>query len=120
MTPLVLVVDDDVDIREAVSDALEMSGYRVVTACHGAEGLQRVAEARPDLVLLDLSMPVMDGARFAEALRCQEGGGDIPLVVVSADGNPKRAAQLGAQAYLAKPFEMEDLLLQVATMTSKP
>jgi two-component system chemotaxis response regulator CheY len=117
--PLVLVVDDDADIREAITDLLEVNGYRVAVARNGAEGLERVSEARPDAILLDLAMPVMGGAQFAEELR-RRGGSDIPVVVVSAEGNPKRAAQMGAQAYLAKPFDIEDLLMQVASITSKP
>ena len=119
MKPLVLVVDDDADIREAITDLLEVNGYRVAVARNGAEGLERLAGERPDAILLDLAMPVMGGAQFAEELR-RRGGGDIPIVVVSAEGNPKRAAQMGAQAYIAKPFEIEDLLTQVASITSKP
>jgi len=119
LPPLVLVVDDDPDVLEAVGDALELAGYRVALAPHGVEALARVASARPDVVLLDLVMPVMDGAAFSEELR-RRGEGDIPIVVLSAEGDPQRAASIGAQAFLAKPFERRALLVQVASMTSPP
>ena len=90
--PLVLVVDDDPDILDAVCDILEGEQYRVSRARHGREALERVAEERPAIVLLDLMMPVMDGVAFAHALRAQYTEDDIPIVVISADGNPQRAA----------------------------
>ncbi len=115
--PLVLVVDDDLDVLEAIGDALEVGGYRVELARSGKEALDRIGAARPDVVLLDLAMPIMDGATFAEELR-RTGRGDIPIVVLSAEGNPQRAARIGAQGFLAKPFEVTALLAQVASMTS--
>jgi CheY-like chemotaxis protein len=116
--PLVLVVDDDPDILEAICDILEVEHYRVARARNGAEALERVAEERPDAILLDLMMPVMDGVTFAQHLRGRPGG-DVPIVVISADGNPQRAASVGARAYLAKPFDIETLLAHVAAITSR-
>ncbi|HSB21140.1 MAG TPA: response regulator [Anaeromyxobacteraceae bacterium] len=119
--PLVLVVDDDPDILEAICEILAMEGYRVAQARHGAEALARVAAERPDLILLDLMMPVMDGVAFAEALRTRHPGGHIPVLVISADANPERAAGgLQARAFLAKPFDLETLLAQVAAATGGP
>ena len=63
-------------------------------------------------------MPVMDGLAFAQALRERPGKQEIPIVVISADGNPQRAASVGAAGYLAKPFDIDTLLSQVAQMTS--
>ena len=118
--PLVLVVDDDPDILEAICDVLEREGYRVARARQGQEALDRVGEERPGAILLDLMMPVMDGVAFAEALRARTGGAPIPIVVISADGNPQRAEAVGAQGYLAKPFDIDALLAQVAVATSDP
>jgi len=118
--PLVLVVDDDPDILEAIADILETEGYRVARARHGGEALARVAEERPSLILLDLMMPVMDGPAFAAALRSQEGGDRIPVVVISADGNAERAERVQAQAFLAKPFDIDALLAQAARATGGP
>ncbi|WP_242335366.1 MULTISPECIES: response regulator [Anaeromyxobacter] len=116
--PLVLVVDDDPDILDAICDILEGEGYRVARARHGVEALERVEAEKPAIILLDLMMPVMDGLAFAQALRERPGRAEIPIVVISADGNPQRAASVGAAGYLAKPFDIDALLAQVAQMTS--
>ena len=116
--PLVLVVDDDPDILDAICDILEGEGYRVARARHGVEALERVEAEPPAIILLDLMMPVMDGLAFAQALRELPGKEDIPIVVISADGNPQRAASVEAAGYLAKPFDIDALLSQVAQMTS--
>ena len=118
--PLVLVVDDDPDILDAICDILEGEGYRVSRARHGLEALDRVEEERPAIILLDLMMPVMDGLTFAQALRRRGDQAGIPIVVISADGNPQRAAAVGAQGYLAKPFDIDALLAQVSHMTTAP
>jgi CheY-like chemotaxis protein len=114
--PLVLVVDDDPDILEAICDILDAEGYDVARARHGEEALSQVEARRPAVVLLDLMMPVMDGVAFAQALRLRPAVRDVPIVVISADGNPQRAASVGASGYLAKPFDIEALLAQVAAI----
>ena len=116
-SPLVLVVDDDPDILDAICDILEAEGYRVARARHGQEALDQVEGERPAVILLDLMMPVMDGVAFARALRLRPSVRDVPIVVISADGNPQRAAAVGATGYLAKPFDIEALLSQVAGIT---
>jgi len=116
MTPLVLVVDDDPDILDAICDILEVESYRVARARNGVEALARVDEERPAVILLDLMMPVMDGVTFAHALRQRPSVRDIPILVISADGNPQRAASVGARGYLAKPFDIDALLAHVATI----
>lgn len=113
--PLVLVVDDDPDILDAVCDILEGEGYRVARARHGLEALDRVREERPALILLDLMMPVMDGMSFAHTLRERRLADDVPIIVISADGNPQKAASLGARGFLAKPFDIQALLDHVST-----
>lgn len=112
--PLVLVVDDDPDILDAICDILEAEGYRVARARHGLEALDRVSEEVPAVILLDLMMPVMDGPAFATALRQRPVARRVPIVVISADGNPQKVAALGAQGYLAKPFDIDALLANVA------
>jgi CheY-like chemotaxis protein len=118
--PLVLVVDDDPDILDAICDILEAEGYRVSRARHGLEALDRVDEERPSIILLDLMMPVMDGLAFSQALQQRRVEHRIPIVVISADGNPQKAAAVGAQGYLAKPFDIDALLAQVAQMVGRP
>ena len=117
--PLVLVVDDDPDILDAICDILEAEHYRVSRARHGGEALDRVAEERPAVILLDLMMPVMDGVTFASLLRQRPKVADVPILVISADGNPQRAASVGARGYLAKPFDIDALLAHVAAITGR-
>jgi two-component system, chemotaxis family, chemotaxis protein CheY len=112
--PLVLVVDDDPDILDAICDILDGEGYRVVRARNGLEALQQLDGERPAIILLDLMMPVMDGLAFAQALRARGLDREIPIVVISADGNPQKAAAVGARGYLAKPFDIDALLAQVS------
>jgi CheY-like chemotaxis protein len=116
--PLVLVVDDDPDILDAICDILVGEGYRVARAKHGLEALAAIDRERPALVLLDLMMPVMDGVAFAQALRRRERDRGVPIVVISADGNPGKAAAIGARAFLAKPFDIDALLVEVASITA--
>ena len=116
--PLVLVVDDDPDILDAICDILEVEGYRVSRARHGVEALARVDAERPAVILLDLMMPVMDGVAFARALRQRPADAGVPILVISADGNPQRASTVGASGYLAKPFDIDVLLRSIAAVTA--
>ena len=107
----VLVVDDDPDNLDALSEILEVEGYQVDRARNGREALQRLEQFLPDLVLLDLMMPVMDGWEFARSL-----GPDArpPIIVLSADRNVSaKAREIGALGWLAKPFELSELLAAV-------
>jgi len=110
-TGRVLVVDDDPDILDALSEILEVEGYEVQRARNGREALQRLEQAPPDLVLLDLMMPVMDGWEFARSLNPDARP---PIIVLSADRNVSvKAQEIGALGWLAKPFELSELLAVV-------
>jgi EAL domain-containing protein (putative c-di-GMP-specific phosphodiesterase class I) len=105
----VLVADDEPAIVEMIRAILEEYGFRVVTAANGSEALRLVEEAEPEVVLLDMNMPVLDGEGFIAALR--ERGIPTPIVVMTAGSSARRwAAQLGADAYLSKPFELSSLV----------
>ncbi len=107
---LVLVVDDEPQIRRALRTSLEAHGYQVATVGTGEEGVVSVAEQNPDLVLLDLGLPDMDGT---DVLRRVRGFSDVPVIVVSVreDQSDKVAAlDAGADDYVTKPFGMEELL----------
>jgi CheY-like chemotaxis protein len=106
----VLLVDDEQDIREAVSEALQYEGHDVVTAVDGAEALRACRLSRPDVILLDLMMPGMNGWEFRVAQRREPELSEIPVVVVSALG---RVGTIEATAFLPKPFSLEDLLSAV-------
>lgn len=112
--PRVLVVDDDPDILEALSEILEGEGFAIRQARNGQEALQSLASDAPNLILLDLMMPVMDGWEFAERLHRRSDWAKIPVIVLSADRNVgSKARDLGALGYLAKPFELSELLALV-------
>jgi CheY-like chemotaxis protein len=105
----ILVVDDDPNILDVVSELLDMEGYRVTTAANGAEALRVVEQQLPSLVLLDMRMPVLDGWGFAKELRAR--GVKLPILVMTAAQNARVwAEEIGAQGYVAKPFEVPALL----------
>jgi len=115
----VLVVEDQEDIRDFVAYVLESEGYRVTTAGNGAVALEQAAREPIDVVLLDMRMPVMDGWAFAQAYR-QQPGPHAPIVVLTAAQDAaSRAAQIQADDYLGKPFELDDLLNIVARHTRR-
>jgi CheY-like chemotaxis protein len=106
----VLVVEDDPDLLSLVELILRDAGYRVATASHGRAALARVAEEMPALILLDMRMPVMNGWEFAREFRALYGRA-APIVVVTAAENARaRADEIGADGWLAKPFDLEDVL----------
>jgi len=108
----VLVVDDDASIRELLSTVLEDDGYEVVPAANGEDALAVCARWRPDVIVLDLMMPVMDGWTFAKRLRERD---DIPIVVLSAANDLERHAKsVGATEVIGKPFDLDQLIPKVA------
>ncbi|MBB1255094.1 response regulator [Streptomyces alkaliterrae] len=107
----VLVVDDSRTIRQLIRVNLELDGFEVVTAADGAECLDVVHHARPDVITLDISMPRLDGLRTAERLRVDPRTRHIPLALVS--GCPVAGRELGVDAFLAKPFDPVELVRTV-------
>jgi len=112
----VLVVDDDADIREIVTTVLEEDGYHVDTASNGAEGLRVANEHQPDAIILDLTMPVMDGWQFLDAWRARPPERRAPVLVLSALRDWARAMRHGAKAYLSNPFDIETLEATLASV----
>jgi DNA-binding response OmpR family regulator len=112
----ILVIDDDSDIRDAVTEVLSFEGHEVFTAVEGEQGLVRCRLVRPDLILLDLMMPGMNGWDFLKALRRDEVLGQTPVVVVSALG---RVSELPVSGFLPKPFGLEALVALVRTATQR-
>jgi CheY-like chemotaxis protein len=108
----VLVVDDEPDIRATVSAMLEIEGYDVAEASNGADALQVLEQRRPDLILLDMRMPILDGWGFAAELRRR--GNRTPIVVMTAARDAAHwAAEIAAAAFVAKPFGFDDLMAAV-------
>jgi two-component system response regulator MprA len=108
--PRVLIVDDDDELAEVLRQALRESGYAVATVRHGAAALELIRQIQPDLILLDLTMPIMDGWSFmAQYRRSGKASGRIVLLT----GHPsvrEISQRLGADAYIGKPFELTELL----------
>ncbi len=108
----VLVTDDDEDLRLLCQMHLEIAGFRVVQAANGREALDVVASERPDLILLDLMMPVMDGWECLTELK-SNGSSDIPVFVLTGknqQSDQDKAFSLGASAFIAKPFQGSQLI----------
>ena len=109
----ILVVEDNELIRAEVATILSLEGFEVLEAENGREGLSRLADSTPDLVLSDLMMPEMDGFALLQAVRTSAAWRHIPFVVLSARGEQaaaQRALALGARRYLTKPVDVTDLL----------
>ena len=112
----VLVVDDEPGIRATVLAMLEIEGYAVAEAMNGAEALAAVESDPPDVILLDMRMPVLDGWGFAKELRLR--GHRTPIVVMTAARDASRwAREIAATAFVAKPFGYDDLLRAVERAT---
>jgi CheY-like chemotaxis protein len=119
----VLVVDDDAAIRMVWALNLELAGFEVLEAEDGLLGLERAREDRPDLVLLDVRMPGLDGFELAQQLRRDDLTRGIPLLFLSGESAPAgkaRALALGALNYLTKPFDPVALASLVARALAKP
>jgi len=108
----ILVVDDDQAIRETLTDALTMEGHAVLTAANGVEALALVEQEHPNLLLLDMHMPTMDGQALLAALH--EKGIHLPVIVMTAAVAVRSLAfELGVHGYLAKPFDLDQVLALV-------
>ena len=113
----ILIIDDDAALLDVLAMSFEDAGHEVTTASDGVEGLQRVAQRRPDLVLSDVNMPRLDG--FGLAMRLREAGDEIPLILLtSRDGEIDQALglDLGADDYVTKPFSTRVLLARVGAL----
>ncbi len=111
--PLVLVVDDDPQVREVVRINLELEGYAVREAANGEEGLAALEEEAPDLILLDVMMPQVDGWEMLRRVQERHGVGSIPVVMFSGQLDVgSEAAERGAQGFVGKPFDLRALIEQ--------
>jgi CheY-like chemotaxis protein len=120
--PTILVVDDDPVIQKLLSVNFEMEGYRVVTAGDGVEGLERVQADPPDLILLDVMMPRMDGLEVVRRLKSDPATKLIPVVLLSAKAQStdiQHGVDAGADDYVTKPFDPLELLDKVSGLLGK-
>lgn len=116
----VLVIEDDLELLDLVAFVLEDEGYRVEKASDGLEGLRAVERKMPDLIILDMKMPVMNGWQFASEFKARYNG-RAPIVVLTAGANARRnAEEIGAQGWIGKPFELDELVATVRRFTKEP
>lgn len=114
--PLVMVVDDSLTMRKVTGRILERHNFEVAVARDGVEALERLEERVPDLMLLDIEMPRMDGYELATAMRADPRYKDVPIVMItsrSGDKHRQRAFEIGVQRYLGKPYQELDLMRNV-------
>jgi excisionase family DNA binding protein len=120
--PVVLVVDDDAQVRELVRVALELEGYAVREAGSADEGMRAIQERRPDLILLDVMMPHVDGWGMLRRIQDEHGIGAIPVVMFSGktgEDVEHEAASRGARGFVGKPFDLGRLVEQAKQITAK-
>ena len=120
--PLVLVADDEEDIRSLVSVRLKRAGYDVITAADGEEALLLVAARLPDLVVLDMMMPKATGLEVARNMREQPATKDIPIILLTAraqEADVVSGFEAGADDYMKKPFSPQDLQARVQALLER-
>jgi two-component system response regulator MprA len=113
----ILVADDDPAVRDSLRRSLAFNGYEVSTASDGQEALDLVRDSRPDLLLLDVNMPILDGLETCRRLRA--AGDDLPVLMLTARvevGDRVLGLDVGADDYLAKPFALEELLARIRAL----
>ena len=118
----ILVVDNEVHIVMILKDSLEFSGFQVVTALDGEEALERVAQDSPDLLVLDIGMPKMDGWEVCHRLKSDAKTRDIPIIILTAyaqTSDQKKGAQLCADRFITKPCDLTYLVEEINTLLSK-
>ena len=120
--PLILITDDEADFRDIFKTKLASLGYRIETAVNGEEGVKKAKELKPDLMLMDVKMPVMDGAQALLTLRDDPQTKDIKVVFLTSFGDPREemkdmnsrfSKELGAQGYLKKTDDLETLVEKI-------
>jgi len=121
--PCVLLVDDYPDAREMYSEYLAFSGFEVIEAANGIEALQRAANEKPDIILMDLSLPVMDGWEATRRLKADARTASIPVVALTGHalaGISDGAKQAGCDAFVTKPCLPEDLVKEIRKVLDEP
>jgi len=121
--PRVLLVDDYPDAREMYTEYLEFSGFEVVEAGNGMEALQRAIDASPDIILMDLSLPVMDGWEATRRLKADQRTASIPVVALTGHalaGISEGARKAGCDAFVTKPCLPEDLVREIRKILDNP
>ncbi len=121
-TKHILLVEDEPDVALVTKTRLELEGFRVSLACDGMEALAMVKQLRPDLVLLDLKMPQLDGYQVCKQLKNYEATKNIPVILFSGSSSyllalERKCLELGADDFIRKPFETKALIKKIISLT---
>ena len=112
-----MVVDDSLTVRKITSRLLARSGYQVITAKDGVDALEQLIDVLPDVMLLDVEMPRMDGFELTKRLRQDARTQDLPIIMITsrtADKHRRYALELGVNEYMGKPYQEDELLENIA------
>lgn len=118
----VLVIDDEIFISRMIKITLEAKDYEVIVAKDGTEGLEKAFKEKPDVILLDIMMPVYDGFYILDKLKEKDETMAIPVIMLTSMARPQditRAIELGSAGYVMKPFEYEDLIASIENALKK-
>ena len=118
----ILVVDDEVDLVETIRFPLEMEGFNVLVSYNGEEGLNQARKENPDLILLDLMLPKLDGYKVCRLLKFDERYKHIPILMLTAKTQEKDkllGMETGADEYITKPFDIDELMTKVKAYLNK-
>ena len=117
MGKVILIVEDDFKSRKLFRDLLEFGGYTTLEATDGKEGVEIAVERKPDLILMDIQMPVMDGFEATEILKADEKTCEIPIIALTAyamKGDEERMREAGCDGYMAKPVDTREFLKKIS------
>ena len=117
--PRVLIIEDNEENRDALSRRLQRRGYDVVMACDGQRGVEMAKSESPDLVLMDMNMPVLDGWRASRIIRSDPATAALPIIGLTAHaltGDRKKAIEAGCSDYHTKPVDFSQLMTQIETL----
>jgi two-component system alkaline phosphatase synthesis response regulator PhoP len=119
----VLVVDDEPDLVRVLEFGLRASGYTVESASDGQEGLKKAREIKPDVILLDLMLPKLDGYKVCRLLKFDDRFKHIPIIILSArtqEGDQALALEMGANRFVTKPYDFSEILGYIETLLKSP
>ena len=119
----ILIVDDDQGILQILKKNLEPQGYEILTASDGQEGLKSARQKNPNLIILDLMLPLLDGYKICRMLKFDRKFKDIPIIMLtscSQKEDEKLGYEVGADLYITKPFKTEDVMEKIKAMLKEP
>ncbi len=119
MTKMILIVEDEPKNMTLLRDLLQVSGYETIEATDGKQGVELARSKKPDLILMDVQMPVMDGLEATRILKADAATSSIPVLALTTyamKGDEERILEAGCDGYLAKPLDIQELLKEVASI----